>query len=156
LRAISQARTPHARITAIDTSAAEKTAGVRSVYVIAPAGTEIHVQGKEVAALSADTEDIARDAVRKIKVITKCCALSSTAQTWPVPERAASGRRIRAGRSDKSLQDAESSARHLRNSDGHPLLPGTARLRDSVERRPGAGVGSTQLSPVGPVRWRRT
>ena len=44
----------HARITAIDTSAAEKTAGVRAVHVIAPAGTEIQWQGKEIAALAAD------------------------------------------------------------------------------------------------------
>ena len=46
----------------------EKTAGVRAVHVVAVAGTEIQWQGKEVAAVAADTEEIARDAVRKIKV----------------------------------------------------------------------------------------
>src|SRR5947207_3001640 len=58
----------HARVTAIDTSAAEKVAGVRAVHVIAAAGVEIQWQGKEVAAVAADTEEIARDAVRQIKV----------------------------------------------------------------------------------------
>jgi xanthine dehydrogenase YagR molybdenum-binding subunit len=58
----------HARIVAIDTSAAENTTGVRAVHVISTAGKEIQWQGTEIAAVAADTEDIARDAVRRIKV----------------------------------------------------------------------------------------
>jgi xanthine dehydrogenase YagR molybdenum-binding subunit len=58
----------HARITSIDTSAAEKTAGVKAVHVIAPAGTEIQWEGMEIAAVAAITEEIANDALRKIKV----------------------------------------------------------------------------------------
>jgi xanthine dehydrogenase YagR molybdenum-binding subunit len=58
----------HARVTSIDTSAAEKTAGVKAVHVIAPAGTEIYWANKEIAAVAASSEEIARDAVRKIKV----------------------------------------------------------------------------------------
>ena len=58
----------HARVTSIDTSAAEKTAGVKAVHVVSPAGTEIQWAGTEIAAVAATTEEIARDAVRKIKV----------------------------------------------------------------------------------------
>ena len=36
--------------------------------MIAPAGKEIQWQGAEIAALAADSEEIARDAIRKIKV----------------------------------------------------------------------------------------
>src|SRR5258707_2739690 len=43
----------HAKVTAIDTSAAEKTAGVRSVHVVPVAGTEIQWQGEEEGALFA-------------------------------------------------------------------------------------------------------
>ena len=58
----------HARVTSIDTSAAEKTKGVTAVKVTSPAGTEIQWAGTEIAAVAAATEEIARDAVRKIKV----------------------------------------------------------------------------------------
>src|SRR5664279_2205131 len=58
----------HARVTSIDTSAAEQTAGVKAVHVVSPAGTEIQWAGTEIAAVAATTEEIARDAVRKIKV----------------------------------------------------------------------------------------
>jgi xanthine dehydrogenase YagR molybdenum-binding subunit len=58
----------HARITSIDTSAAEKTAGVKAVHVVSPAGTEVQWAGTEIAAVAATTEEIGRDAVRKIKV----------------------------------------------------------------------------------------
>jgi len=58
----------HATVKSIDTSAAEKSPGVKAVRVIAPAGTEIQWAGWEVAAVAAETEQQARDAVRKIKV----------------------------------------------------------------------------------------
>ena len=58
----------HARVTSIDTSAAEKTAGVKAVHVVSPAGTEVQWAGTEIAAVAATTEETARDAVRKIKV----------------------------------------------------------------------------------------
>ena len=58
----------HAKVTSIDTTAAEKIAGVKAVHVMAPAGTEIQYQGWEVAAVAATTEEIAREAARKIKV----------------------------------------------------------------------------------------
>lgn len=58
----------HAKVTSIDTSAAEKSPGVAAVRVIAPAGTEIQWAGWEVAVVAANTETAARDAVAKIKV----------------------------------------------------------------------------------------
>src|ERR1044071_6113416 len=58
----------HARITAIDTSAAEKSPGVKAVHVIQAAGSEVQWAGCEVAAVAATSEPLARDAVRKIKV----------------------------------------------------------------------------------------
>src|SRR5436309_2902609 len=58
----------HARVTSVDTSAAEKMPGVKAVHVSAPAGKEIQWQGTEIAAVAATTEEIAKEAVRKIKV----------------------------------------------------------------------------------------
>jgi xanthine dehydrogenase YagR molybdenum-binding subunit len=58
----------HAIVKSIDTSAAEKLPGVTAVSVIAPAGTELQWQMAEVAMVAARTEEIARDAVRLIKV----------------------------------------------------------------------------------------
>ena len=59
----------HARVTSVDTGAAEKIKGVTAVLVVSPAGTEIQWQGTEVAAVAAVTEEIARDAVSAIQVV---------------------------------------------------------------------------------------
>src|ERR1700690_1932297 len=48
----------HARVTSIDTSAADKIPGVKASHVRAPAGTEIQYQGWEIAAVAATTEEI--------------------------------------------------------------------------------------------------
>ena len=58
----------HARVTSIDTSEAEKVPGVTAVRVIATAGTELMWQGQEVASIAATTEEVARDATRRIKI----------------------------------------------------------------------------------------
>ncbi len=58
----------HARITAIDTSEAEKLPGVKAVRVIRKAGSEVYWAGDEVVGVAALTEEIAQDAIRKIKV----------------------------------------------------------------------------------------
>jgi xanthine dehydrogenase YagR molybdenum-binding subunit len=60
----------HARLKSIDTSAASKMPGVKAVYVIADPSKnprELFYVGDEVAAVAADTEEHARDAVRAIK-----------------------------------------------------------------------------------------
>jgi xanthine dehydrogenase YagR molybdenum-binding subunit len=58
----------HAKITSIDTSAAEKLSGVKGVLVIQPVGTEIQWAGDEIVAVAATSEGIAEDALRLIKV----------------------------------------------------------------------------------------
>jgi xanthine dehydrogenase YagR molybdenum-binding subunit len=63
---------PHARVRAIDVSAAEKLPGVRTVLVLKdparPETARVRYQGEEVAAVAATTEEIAEDAIRLIKV----------------------------------------------------------------------------------------
>ena len=58
----------HARITSIDTSEAEHMPGVTAVRVMTASGKEVQWEGAEIAAVAADTEERANDAVRKIKV----------------------------------------------------------------------------------------
>jgi xanthine dehydrogenase YagR molybdenum-binding subunit len=58
----------HARVKSIDTSAAESMPGVKAVQAIAKAGTELRYQGDDIAAVAAETEEQARDAIRAIKV----------------------------------------------------------------------------------------
>jgi len=58
----------HARITSIDITPAQKIPGVTAVRAIKKAGDEIQWAGTEVAAIAATDEEIARDAVRAIKV----------------------------------------------------------------------------------------
>ncbi len=58
----------HARITSIDTSAAEKMPGVKAVRIIQQPGTEIFWAGDEVVAVAAVDEPTAEDAIRAIKV----------------------------------------------------------------------------------------
>ena len=61
---------PHAKIKSIDTSDAEKMPGVKAVILLngAKEGKEYFYAGDEVAALAADTEEHAADALRVIKV----------------------------------------------------------------------------------------
>src|SRR5215475_6401924 len=98
----------HARVTSIDTSAAEKTAGVKSVHVISPAGTEVQWAGREIAALAATSEEIARDAVRKIKVEYEVMPhLVKEADLGKAGSKGkAAGERI-VGDPDKAFQEAE-------------------------------------------------
>jgi xanthine dehydrogenase YagR molybdenum-binding subunit len=59
---------PHAKITAIDTSAAEKVPGVKAVKVIQKVGAEIHWAGDEIVGVAATSEGAANDAVRAVKI----------------------------------------------------------------------------------------
>ena len=78
---------PHARVVAIDLSAAEKAPGVKAVMAVMKPGDRVMFQGEEVAALAAATEEQADDALRLIKVqyetlphiATEALALSSSA-----------------------------------------------------------------------------
>jgi xanthine dehydrogenase YagR molybdenum-binding subunit len=99
---------PHAKVTSIDTSAAEKTTGVKSVYVAAPAGTEMQYQGWEIAAVAATTEEIAREAARKIKVEYEVLPhYVKDADLANAGANAKQGGEKLVGDPDKALQDAE-------------------------------------------------
>ena len=58
----------HAKITALDTSAAEKMPGVAAVEMIAKVGQECFYAGEEIVAVAADTEEHTADALRAVKV----------------------------------------------------------------------------------------
>ncbi len=63
-------RSPHAsaKITKLDTSAAEKMPGVKAVVTIAGVNSTLRYHGQEIAAVAAVTEELAKDAVRAIVV----------------------------------------------------------------------------------------
>src|ERR1700730_4191390 len=58
----------HAKIKSIDTSTAEKMPGVKAVITIAKAGATVRFHGDDIAAIAAESENQARDAIRAIKV----------------------------------------------------------------------------------------
>ncbi len=59
----------HAKIKSIDVSAAEKMPGVKAVMTVAAGGaTPLRYQGDDIAAVAAESEEQAHDAVRAIKV----------------------------------------------------------------------------------------
>src|SRR2546421_8113256 len=62
-------RSPHAhcRLTALNTAPAENMPGVRAVHSIAQVNAEPLFAGAEVAAVAADTEEHAEDALRAIQ-----------------------------------------------------------------------------------------
>jgi xanthine dehydrogenase YagR molybdenum-binding subunit len=98
----------HARVTSIDTAAAEKTPGVKAVYVVTPAGTEIMWAHKEVAYVAATSEEIARDAARKIKVDYEVMPhLVNEADLGKAASKGkAAGEKV-VGDPDKAFQEAE-------------------------------------------------
>src|SRR6201981_450935 len=58
----------HGRIKGIDSSAAKATPGGAAVYEVDKVGDEIQWCGAELVAVAAEREEIARDAVRKVKI----------------------------------------------------------------------------------------
>ncbi len=58
----------HAKIKSIDVSAAEASKGVKGVVILLEAGKTLRYQGEEIAAVAAETEELARDGVRAIKI----------------------------------------------------------------------------------------
>jgi xanthine dehydrogenase YagR molybdenum-binding subunit len=58
----------HARLKSIDLTAAQASKGVAAVRLFQQPGAEIVYQHQPIAAVAASTEELARDAVRKIKI----------------------------------------------------------------------------------------
>ncbi len=98
----------HARITSIDTGAAEKMNGVQAVLVIAEAGKELQWHGQEVAAVAATTEEVAREAILKIKVAYEVLPhFVNEADLAKAASRGkAAGEKV-TGDPEKAIQDAE-------------------------------------------------
>ena len=65
---ILRSEVPHATVTAIDVSRAEQLPGVQAVIVLIAVGNKLRYQGQEIAAVAAETDDIAKDALRLISV----------------------------------------------------------------------------------------
>lgn len=63
-------RCPHARakLSKLDTSAAEKAPGFKALHIISGEGSELLYAGAEILALCADTEEHAYDCLRAVKV----------------------------------------------------------------------------------------
>jgi xanthine dehydrogenase YagR molybdenum-binding subunit len=98
----------HCKITSIDTAAAEKMAGVKSVHVNAPAGTEVNWEGFEIAGVAATTEETAREAVRKIKIEYEVLPhFVKESELAKAGSRARQGGEQVKGDPDKAFQDAD-------------------------------------------------
>ena len=98
----------HARVTSIDTSEAEKMNGVKAVHVVAEAGKELQWHGQEVAAVAATSEEVAREAVRHIKVAYEVMPhFVNEADLGKAGSRGkAAGEKV-TGDPEKAMQDAE-------------------------------------------------
>src|SRR5690606_9573031 len=59
---------PHAKIKSLDLTAAGARPGVTAVVGVVKVGGTVRYQGDDIAAVAAETEEQARDAVRAIKV----------------------------------------------------------------------------------------
>ncbi len=118
----------HAKVKSIDTSAAEKLAGVTAVRAIVKAGDELQWAGQEIAFLAATTEEIANDAVRLIKVDYEVMPhLVLEEDLSKVGNRAQACRRAIHGRYRKSFSGSRcDGGRYLWHSGSHALLPGAA------------------------------
>jgi xanthine dehydrogenase YagR molybdenum-binding subunit len=58
----------HAKITSIDISKAEKLPGVKAIEILANKGATVRYQGDDIAAVAAETEEQAHDAVHAIEI----------------------------------------------------------------------------------------
>ena len=98
----------HARIVSLDTSAAEKLKGVAAVEVVSKPGTVIQWAGTEVVAVAAETLDIARDALGKIKVEYEVLPhVVNEADLGKVGTRAKPAAQQVAGDPDQAFQEAD-------------------------------------------------
>jgi xanthine dehydrogenase YagR molybdenum-binding subunit len=97
-----------ARLISLDTSAAEQMKGVTAVEVVSKPGTVIQWAGTEVVAVAAETLDIARDAVRKIKVEYEVLPhVVNEADLSKVGARAKPAAEQVVGDPDKAFQEAD-------------------------------------------------
>ena len=65
---ILRSEVAHANVVGVDLSEAQALPGVKAVIQIVEVGNKIRYQGQEIAAVAAETDDIAKDAIRLIRV----------------------------------------------------------------------------------------
>jgi xanthine dehydrogenase YagR molybdenum-binding subunit len=98
----------HAKITAVDTSAAEKVPGVKAVRVIQGVGKEVQWVGDEIVAVAAVTEEAAEDGVRKVKVeFEQLPHLVNEEDLSQAGDRAKEAGGEKSGDPDKAFSDSE-------------------------------------------------
>ena len=131
----------HAKVKSIDISAAEKMPGVKAVIAIAKAGTTLRYHGDDIAAVAAETEEQARDAIRAIKVEYE--VLPHVATEAQVDGRGCA-RGLQGRQRPEGTQPDQGQARgshghgrgdergNLFGSDDHPRLPGAPRADRQV------------------------
>jgi xanthine dehydrogenase YagR molybdenum-binding subunit len=98
----------HAKIKSIDTSEAEKLPGVKTVRIIQRVGTEIQWAGDEIVVVVAEREEIAEDALRRIKVeYEKLPHIVHEEDLSQVGDRAKPAPEQRAGDPDAAFKDPD-------------------------------------------------
>ena len=98
----------HAKITALDTSAAESTLGVKAVRKIQDVGKEIQWAGDEIVAVAAESEEIARDALDKIKIeFEQLPHLANEEDLSKAGDRAKAAGSEKSGDPDKAFSDPD-------------------------------------------------
>ena len=115
----------HAKVKSIDISAAEKMPGVKAVIAIAKEGTTLRYHGDDIAALAAETEEQARDAVRAIKVeyeVLPHVATEAQSMAEGAPE-VFKGGNVRKGRSQTKGKPEEAMAAAEVTSEGTYSVP---------------------------------
>ncbi len=112
---------PHARVLAIDMTAAERTPGVRATLVWKEPNTptaECKYQGDPVAAVAADTEELAEDAARLVKVtydVLQHVPTVEQAMETGAPAYMAGGSNTRRGTTEENgnVEDGFKQAAHI-------------------------------------------
>jgi xanthine dehydrogenase YagR molybdenum-binding subunit len=106
----------NAVVKAIDIAAAKKLPGVKAILVLAtPGEAKLIYQGQEIAAVAAETEEKARDAVRAIKVdyeilphvVTERQAMATDAPKVFPGNNIRAGRTQSVGKPDEAMQKAD-------------------------------------------------
>jgi xanthine dehydrogenase YagR molybdenum-binding subunit len=98
----------HAKITSVDDSAAKSMKGVTAIRWIKQAGSELQWAGSEIALVTAESEDIARDAVRAIKISYEVMPhVVNEADLAKVGTRAKAGGEQITGDPDQAFKDAD-------------------------------------------------
>jgi xanthine dehydrogenase YagR molybdenum-binding subunit len=105
----------HAKIKSIDISAAEKMPGVKAVIAVTEAGKTLRYHGDDIAAVAAETEEQARDAVRAIKVeyevlphvATEALSMADGAPEVFKPTNVRKGRGQTKGKPEEAMAAAE-------------------------------------------------